>query len=667
MDNFEVPVSGNGRQRSAFAVPQNDNNTEAGRKRLRKQEGIKRACTECRQQKLRCDVVRDPFSTCSRCRRLRLACKIDTAFQRIEKRRSKSARQQVETRQPSSGVVALSASHNLSDPAIPDDLETAEPEERSRISGVLPSIAATEPEDISQPYDPTIVFPTYPIIPHDHNTRSHFEDRIDSSDNIPTATATRKLDAIELSPTEVQDLFSDYFENYHQFLPLLNPSKSPSYYYESSRLLFWTTIAIASRRYQADLTLLTALSVSVPRLLWSVLQSVPQNYHDVKALCLLCTWPFPLSSSSSDPTFMLSGTMIHVAMQMGLHRPSQAQDFSKIAMKVPLEELQDRATAWTVCKIVAQSVATGYGQPSTSFDNSILSLSLSNTGVINIPEELRTRLRIESLCHRISKSLYSISEVTDNINQQTTVINLLSDELFQVETDLSHTISPVQQIYLRCAQLHLRLYALFDSNASQNFTQGLVSLYRACESLLSLLLKTEKDILSHSPNYVFQMALAAGFALLKLITSPAAQLLEGTSAKAVFNSAIVIVRKMSVSNNDLPGRLADVLAQLKARGRSPDKSDQWQNFTLKVRSRMSMSVTFDALWHWRKGFEASGSSANTARAATTNNFTDDALNWAGGPSLVQEEFHLDDELFDEFYPLNWMVESPQDYSSIYVT
>ncbi|RDW65993.1 hypothetical protein BP6252_09628 [Coleophoma cylindrospora] len=585
----------------------------------------------------------------------------------VVNRRSKSARQQVETRQPPSGVVTLSASHSLSDPAIPDDLDTTEPEERSRISEVFPSVATTEPEDISQPYDPTVVFPTYPIIPQNHNTRTHFEVRVDGSGDFSTANATRKLDAIELSATEVQDLFSEYFENYHKFLPLLNPSKSPSYYYESSCLLFWTTIAIASRRYQADLTLLTALSVSVPRLLWSVLQSVPQNYHDVKALCLLCTWPFPLSSSSSDPTFMLSGTMVHIAMQMGLHRPSQAQDFSKIAMKVPLEELQDRATTWTVCKIVAQSVATGYGQPSTSFDNSIISLPQSNTGIINIPEELRTRLRIESLCHRISKSLYSIPEATDNSSQQTTVINLLCDELFQVETDLSHNISPVQDIYLCCAQLHLRLYALFDSNASKNFTQGLVSLYRACENLLSLLLETEKDILGYSPNYVFQMALASGFALLKLITSPATQLLEGTSAKAIFNSAIVVVRKMSVSNNDLPGRLADVLAQLKARGRSPDTSDQWQKFTLQVRSRMSMSVTFDSLWHWRKGFETSGSLANTARAATANNFTGDALSWAGGPTSVQEEFHFDDELFDEFYPLNWIVDNAQDYSSIYIT
>jgi hypothetical protein len=149
-------------------------------------------------------------------------------------------------------------------------------------------------------------------------------------------------------------LQSRFFGHYDPFLPFLNPSKTPDFYFQSSRLLFWAIISVASRRYVSDLTLLATLSSSVPRLMWSVLQSVPQNYHDIKALCLLCTWPFPISSSSSDPTFMLSGTMMNLAMQMGLHRPSQAQDFSKFTVRVPPDEIQDRILTWYTCRIVAQ-------------------------------------------------------------------------------------------------------------------------------------------------------------------------------------------------------------------------------------------------------------------------------------------------------------------------
>lgn len=64
-----------------------------------------------------------------------------------------------------------------------------------------------------------------------------------------------------------------------------------------------------------------------------------------------------MSSSSVDPTFMLSGTMMSLAMQVGLHRPSQAQDFSKFTAKTPPEEVQDRVATWYACKIVAQRYA----------------------------------------------------------------------------------------------------------------------------------------------------------------------------------------------------------------------------------------------------------------------------------------------------------------------
>lgn len=90
------------------------------------------------------------------------------------------------------------------------------------------------------------------------------------------------------------------------------------------------------------------------RLVWSTLADVPQSYHVLKALCLLCTWPFPTSSTSTDPTFMLCGMMMQVSMQLGLHRPSHVQDFSKFRMELMEGELRDKVRTWAVCNIVAQ-------------------------------------------------------------------------------------------------------------------------------------------------------------------------------------------------------------------------------------------------------------------------------------------------------------------------
>lgn len=151
-----------------------------------------------------------------------------------------------------------------------------------------------------------------------------------------------------------------FFTVYHPFLQLLDPTKSPDDYYESSPLLFWIIVAVAARRYGADPTLLSSISGPVNRLLWATLADVPQNYLIVQAMCLLCTWPLPFSSTSSDPTFMLSGLMMHIALQIGLHRPSHAQDFTKFKIELREEELKDRVRTWAACNVIAQRyTATG--------------------------------------------------------------------------------------------------------------------------------------------------------------------------------------------------------------------------------------------------------------------------------------------------------------------
>lgn len=153
---------------------------------------------------------------------------------------------------------------------------------------------------------------------------------------------------------QTSNIFYRFFTFYHPFLPFLDEEKPPNDYYATSPLLFWTIMSVGARRYKTDATLLNSLAGPVSRLVWSTLADVPQSYHVVKALCLLCTWPFPTSSTSTDPTFMLCGMMMQVAMQIGLHRPSHAQDFSKFRVELREEELKDRVRTWTVCNNVAQ-------------------------------------------------------------------------------------------------------------------------------------------------------------------------------------------------------------------------------------------------------------------------------------------------------------------------
>jgi hypothetical protein len=51
---------------------------------------------------------------------------------------------------------------------------------------------------------------------------------------------------------------------------------------------------------------------------------------------------------------MLSGTMMHMALQVGLHMPDYAQDFSKNHLSLRHEDLKDRYATWAACNVVAQ-------------------------------------------------------------------------------------------------------------------------------------------------------------------------------------------------------------------------------------------------------------------------------------------------------------------------
>ena len=138
---------------------------------------------------------------------------------------------------------------------------------------------------------------------------------------------------------------------------------------------------------------------------------------------------------------------------------------------------------------------------------------------------------------------------------------------------------------------------------------------------------TGSSHLIYSTNYIFQMMLAAGFALFKLKNSHFAQqgFIELEYTKNIFLRTIWAIRKISTASNDLQQRLAEVLAQVWKSGSSVDTNQSGTNtgFTgnanpnasntddalqLKVKCRNSMSLVYDSVWRWREDFVSRGKS-----------------------------------------------------------
>ncbi|RMZ78359.1 hypothetical protein DV738_g3843, partial [Chaetothyriales sp. CBS 135597] len=565
-----------------------------------KKKPVKRACNECRQQKLRCDVVQSPFTVCSRCRRLRLECKIEDNFKRIGKRsrNAEMEREIVELRKQVADQATLLRSAGLSNLGVANGAHvTPQPQNfaHDAAAGLL---------DLRSGLDKTA-----------SNTGSGF----------------KRLGSVVLSAERARELHQRYFTLFHPFLPFLNPERTADEYYQRSPLLFWVMMNVAARHFAGDPDLFGALCQPLAKLTWETIADVPQNYHVVKALILLCAWPLPTSSTSTDPTFMYCGLMIQIALQIGLHRPSHAQDFSKFRVELRDAELQDRVVVWSVCNIVAQRIATAYGQPPlTIYDWTLGPKPIENNPGYELPAPILNRLLIEKFVDRVTRSLYMndkdpVGLTTDKDRGQ--YIKLLVDHLEHLEDQLRKDTSPITKIYLKAAVLHMRLSAFFSPPHLESYREDLLELYHATTEFLEacLGLETESSTgltsssshtlsLSYGTNYIFYMMLAAGFSLLKLMHNFLSQHeLDTRGASDLLTRTLFALRSMSVSEDDLAERLAEVLAQVWKSGRvraepshNIGEHSRDDSLQLKVKCRMSTSLVFDSIWRWRKNFRFKG-------------------------------------------------------------
>jgi hypothetical protein len=356
-------------------------------------------------------------------------------------------------------------------------------------------------------------------------------------------------------------------------------------------------VAVASRRYVDDLTLFTSICASVPKLLWINIQRVPQNHHFVKALCLACYWPFPISSTSSDPTFMISGIMKHLALQCGLKRPGFARDFSKTNVDMTQEEFEDRTRTWIVCNIVAQSVSTACGQPQAISSDWTIEQALSPESGAVLSPELTHRFQIEKLVDEATSSLYC--NVLDPSGlcpspSRNNLSNLWDSKLKELET--LYNMSNITKLQLLGSRLHIQICALFDDQDVQTNLGPLLSVYDLCQKILTLSHTLDKaiDIFSYCSQPLIHIVAATAFTLLTLLSSPFMEFVDQDAGKKIYNSAVIAVRKLSVTNNDLPARLSEVLAQM---WRRPEL--RANSIFLSVRCRMSASVMYSSLWTWR--------------------------------------------------------------------
>ncbi|KAL5396408.1 hypothetical protein PMIN06_005603 [Paraphaeosphaeria minitans] len=612
---------------------------------------VKRACNECRQQKLRCNVQQDPFVSCARCQKQGLKCVIEPNFKRVGKRtRNAEMEREMEQLRNRLAMYESSANHMSM---------VSTPQQQQMADGPFsaPGTLKVNEDD------------AFLQTQHQQVAATSLLDLRSGSPMM------HSLESLRLPPAQVTELFTEFFDKYHRFLPFLDPLRQPEEVLtKDNKLLFWAIVSVGARHYKRDPGLLNRLKDPLTDLIWKTIKG-QTNHHVVKALCLLCYWPLPQHRTVMDPTFVLCGVMMQVAIQIGLHQPTHPQDFSRTKVRLQKEDIQDRLRTWAVCNIVAQTVSTGHGQPSITLHDSTLDFNMDDEEHAGtLPPDIFVRLRQEMAASRINKLLYSMNNNRFSEEAATTYMGLEADRLREERGAFDGVNKELEELHHCAVSLHLHLYSFFNREARLERRDDLVQLYWSATSYLDRVFKLQRDgQLIHTPYHIMQLALAAGFALLKLLNSDFAARLPSDGRQYVLQT-VEALRKSKVETNDLLDRFAEVLAQLwkeSSRGRSlhsmsqspvvsnPGVANMFNNnvqapqqqqsshrrdssslledpLGLIVRSRMSMSVVFDCVWRWRES-QVSGAAEQldtTVRENPTN--PDSSSNSTPPPGMVVE-------------------------------
>lgn len=194
------------------------------------------------------------------------------------------------------------------------------------------------------------------------------------------------------------------------------------------------------------------------------------------------------------------------------------------------------------------------------------------------------------------------------IHERTALYTVFSQQLEGLTASVNN-LSEFDYFYVLSARFHLQSFCLFDEPSSDFYTERVLALYFTAISLIQHSLAANsrsRNTIRCCPFYSVQTFIAASFILLKILKSDYfTSFIPVESGRELFHEAVNSIKTMSVADNDLPSRFADVLSYIWTDApphliTGPGK----QGLKLHVRSRNSMSIVYDSLWRWREHFAA---------------------------------------------------------------
>jgi transcriptional regulatory protein LEU3 len=134
---------------------------------------------------------------------------------------------------------------------------------------------------------------------------------------------------------------------------------------------------------------------------------------------------------------------------------------------------------------------------------------------------------------------------------------------------------------------------------------GMSRFFSLCVSTIQMAtaMAQQSFFASVSQSFVDRTITLAGFSILKLCRSPLAQHLDLASGEQAFFQAVQFTKNVSMQAGDIGMRTAHIMNDLWNSSRVFRRKDgRVDSLTLRLRTRLSMSISYDMFWYWREEF-----------------------------------------------------------------
>ncbi|KAJ4370169.1 hypothetical protein N0V86_008905 [Didymella sp. IMI 355093] len=212
------------------------------------------------------------------------------------------------------------------------------------------------------------------------------------------------------------------------------------------------------------------------------------------------------------------------------------------------------------------------------------------------------------------------------------VISIFDSQLLSLAPSAPSELDALQ---LNCARIHVMAFHFFAHPMNPD-ADGLSRFYSLCISTINTATAMAQSVnfASVSQSFVDRTICLAGFSILRLVRSPLAQHLDLAAGEQAFFQAVQFLKGVSLQPGDIGMRTALIMHDLWNSNKVFRRKDgRIESLGLRLRTRLSMSVSYDMFWYWREEF---GNMQNPYNGDEAINAPNEATQ-PGSPSYIRNQ------------------------------